>query len=135
MDRWLDEDGKEYVAWNAKRQTDRAEIFIDLKADDELPTSAVDLVGWLAARLDNLPKEYRAAATFEIEHESDYDGPGYCVVTFGYSRFETHEEVAARIALDRKKRADWRAAEEAREREQFERLARKYAVRDLRSKP
>lgn len=73
--------------------------------DDSLqdpPKNLAEYIGWLQAKLEEIPEEFRASARTEIYGDSSYGGGVLCY-TIEYDRPETDEEEAARENADRVK--------------------------------
>ncbi len=59
------------------------------------PTDAAGALAWFAAKVAEVPAEFRHTAKIEIEGVTSYDS-GYARILITYRRAETAEEVSAR---------------------------------------
>ena len=97
-----------------------------LDLGDGEPGSLDEVIASLQAARARAPAEYRGAVRCSIEHESDYDSPGYVSADVWYTRMETPDEVMARIAKDKADREAYKRREESEERRKLAALKAKY---------
>lgn len=88
------------------------------------PDSVGDVIDWLTKLLASIPAEHQASARFEVESYSEYDSDK-AVVRVTYTRPETDEELAERIAEEKERRQ----RNEAQERRQLDALKAKYEAK------
>lgn len=125
--RWLNDNDEVCEGYRGNRDEYRQHIFIHLKAyGEDVPDNAVKLVAWLTERLDKCPQEYRHEVVFEMDAEYE---SSQVEITFGYWRFETREEVAVRMDLDRAQHERRMRENEAVERRKYEELKRRFEPR------
>lgn len=87
---------------NTQRQKQQVQIkvFEQEQHDGEWPpTKAVDCIAWFQAKVSEIPEEYRATATIEIDSAGGYEGSHFGKITISYWRIETDEEVEARYQI------------------------------------
>ena len=65
---------------------------------DERPNALVAYAEWLAVKLSEIPEEYRATASVEIEAEASYEDSAELKYRITYKRPETDAERMARQA-------------------------------------
>lgn len=85
------------------------------------PEDAKGFLAWFASRLATVPEESRGTVQIEISSSSDYDHHT-ARIEITYSRLETADEVATRLAAFHEEQARRNAAEQ----QVFEYLKRKY---------
>lgn len=108
---------------NPKPQTKNINVFCAERYDgDWPPEDAAGFIAWFQAKLDSIPAEHRASAAIKIDSNSSWEDSHYADIEINYTRLETADEVAARIAEAKRELA---AAQE-RERRNYEALKRKY---------
>ena len=83
-----------------------------------MPCNLADAMAWLQAFLNQVPGEYRHTAKIEINSVGLYQDSHDANIEISYRRPATHEEKQARLAEERQ----WNDAEEAKRRQQYERL-------------
>lgn len=101
-----------------KRREVQITIFNQEQYDDEwIPDKLVDAIAWLTGKLEEIPEEFRAIAEIEVDSESGYEGSHYGHIEITYRRPETDEEMATRLAEEKR-------CANARERDEMETLRR-----------
>lgn len=86
------------------------------------PEDAAGFIAFLQARLDEIPDEFRPTAKIELGTNSSF-GDYYGSLEMTYTRPETADEIAERLA----RHADTKARKDAADRAQFEALKAKFA--------
>lgn len=94
--------------------------------NNQLPMRLPAFVAWMKEVLEDVPEEFRDSVVVELEHEGDYDGPGYAEFHIYYDRDETDEELADRENERIARQESEARAQEGRERAEFERLKAKF---------
>lgn len=98
----------------APRDT-RVTHFSAQKYDEDWPLEGWDdplagFIDWLKGQMAGIPKAFRASAKIKIDSTSGYEDSHYPSIEITYTRPETPEEIAARIAahveqIERRKQA------------------------------
>lgn len=113
-------------------ETDPRELRIslvgnDLELGDGEPGSLDKVIASLQAARDRAPPEYRDAVRCSIEIDHGFHDSGASLdADVWYTRMETPEEVAARIAKDKADREAYKRRQEADERRKLAALKAKY---------
>lgn len=86
------------------------------------PEDAAGAIAWLSEKLESIPEAFRSTAKIEFDSVSSDEDSHYARIEITYSRPETDEEEAVRLANNRLAAE----AQRSRELQQLEDLRRKY---------
>ena len=103
------------------------EVYGSLRGDGDYEDDrVVDIIAWLQGLLEeSIPAEYRDSAHIKIYSVGGWEDEHHAEVDVYYLRHETDEELAARFKQERAKED----LDERRERQDLERLQKKYGKR------